>query len=135
MYLVFDLGGTFIKYAVITETGEIKTKSKIPTPAKVGDTLENLLEALDGVYNQVYEEYKPEGIAMSLPGQIDVDNGIVYGGGRLTYLHEVNLGKLLSERFGNIPVALENDGKCAALAEIWLGNAKDCNDACVVVFI
>ena len=46
----------------------------------------------------------------------------------------VTLGNLISRRCGNVPVALENDAKCAALAEVWIGNAKDCKDACVLVF-
>ena len=71
---------------------------------------------------------------MSLPGQVNVNQGIVYGGGSLPYLARVPLGNLISRRCGNVPVALENDAKCAALAEVWIGNAKDCKDACVLVF-
>ena len=50
MYLVFDVGGTFIKYAVMTEDGTVCEKKKIPTPAGVDNTLDDFTEAVYGVY-------------------------------------------------------------------------------------
>ena len=32
MYLVFDVGGTFIKYALMDQKGKIYEKYKVPTP-------------------------------------------------------------------------------------------------------
>lgn len=135
MYLVFDVGGTFTKSALVNDSDEIVEKGKTPTivDPKLGTTafVENV--------GQVYDNYKKQGIsidgiAMSLPGQIDVENGVVYGGGALMYLDKVALGPLISARCDNIHVALENDGKCAALAEVWKGHGKDCQDICVFVF-
>lgn len=134
MYLVIDVGGTYIKYAKMTIDGDILEKGKVPTPCKHGDKIEDFIDAITGIYNKYKEDNTVEGIAMDLPGQIDVDNGIVYGGGALKYLDEVNLQKLLMEKCNNVPVALENDAKSAALAEVWKGNAKDVNNACVMVF-
>lgn len=134
MYLVFDVGATFVKYAWMTEDGEIKEKGKIPTKSKPGDRLEDFLDSLTGIYEKYKAVGEVSGIAMGLPGQVDVDHGIVYGGGGIRYMNNVPLQELLSERCDNVRVSLENDGKCAALAEVWKGNAKDCQDACVLVF-
>lgn len=151
MYLVFDVGGTFIKYAIMDGNGKIYEKYKVPTPFQEGkldennkeitpytvkpeDGVEAFLNQIDIIYGKYSKDYQITGIAMSLPGQINVNQGIVYGGGSLPYLDRVPLGNLISRRCGNVPVALENDGKCAALAEVWIGNAKDCKDACVLVF-
>lgn len=134
MYLVFDVGGTFIKYARITEEGQIEEKGKIPTPVKAGDGVKDFVSAIGEIYDRYAQQYELKGIAMGLPGQIDVERGIVYGGGGIKYLDEVALGDILSKRCDGIRVSLENDGKCTALAEVWLGNAKDVQDACVVVF-
>lgn len=134
MYLVFDVGATFVKYAWMTEAGEIQEKGKIPTKSRPGDTVEDFLDSLTAIYHQYREKGNVEGIAMGLPGQVDVENGIVYGGGGLRYMNNVPLQALLSERCDHVRVSLENDGKCAALAEVWLGNASDCKDACVLVF-
>lgn len=134
MFLVFDVGATYVKYAWMSEEGEIQEKGKVRTRNRPGETLEDFLVSLTEIYDTYKETGEIEGIAIGLPGQIDVENGIVYGGGGISYLHEVPLQKLLSERCGNLNVSLENDGKCAALAEIWKGNAKDCQDALVLVF-
>lgn len=134
MYLVFDVGATYVKYAWMTEEGAIEEKGKIPTRNKKGDVLEDFVESIGQIYDRYSEKSIVEGIAMGLPGQVDVERGIVYGGGGIRYMNNVPLQKLLSERCDNLRVSLENDGKCAALAEVWLGNAKDVKDACVLVF-
>lgn len=134
MFLVFDVGGTFVKYAWMSGEGEILEKGKFETDRTKNATPEAFIEAIGKVYDQYKNKGEVEGIAMDLPGRIDVDHGIVYGGGALTYLHEVHVGDLVSKRCDGVRVSLENDGKCAALAEVWLGNAKDCQNAVVMVF-
>lgn len=133
MYLIFDIGGTFSKYALMKADGTIVDKGKFETKNKEGDTVDDFVDSLVAVYDN-YKTYTViEGISMSLPGQIDVENGIVYVGGALPFLHKVRLGKLMSDRCDHKPVTLENDAKCAALAEVWKGNASDYTNA--VLFI
>lgn len=141
MYLVIDVGGTFIKHCVMDRDAEIMEKNKFPTPGRFGNGLENIqqgldafLDALQSIYDGYKKRYDIQGIAISLPGQVDVDNGICYAGGALPYLDKAHIGELVSERCDGLKVALENDGKCAALSEIWQGNAKDYNSAVVLVF-
>ena len=163
MYLVFDVGATTIKYALMTGDGDIVEKGKTPTPVGERKNTGDFVETIGDIYDkyagvsqlqQANQEQTInqteklsqtdtidhtdsthiEGIAMGLPGQIDVKRGIVYNGGGIQYLHEAHLRDLIQARCNNIPVSMENDGKCAALAEIWKGNAKDVKDACVLVF-
>lgn len=134
MYLVYDVGGTFIKYALTDEEGNIQYKDKVPTPDGYENNLESFINVMVGIYREQKKAYGIEGIGISLPGQIDVENGIVYGGGALPYLDQVHLGEMLSEKCDGLKVALENDAKCAALAEVWIGNAKGCKTAAVLVF-
>lgn len=134
MFLVFDCGGTFIKYAIMSREGEILEKNKIPTPNQPGQGVDDFVNTVGELYDSYSAKMEIEGIAMDLPGQVDVEKGIVYGGGGLPFLDKLPVAKLLSERCGGVRVSLENDGKCAALSEIWLGNAKDCKNACVLVF-
>ena len=47
-------------------------------------------------------------------------------------ISNVNIVEILEKKTG-IPVTVENDAKCAALAEIWQGSLKDCQNAIVVV--
>ncbi|MCM1288639.1 MAG: ROK family protein [Clostridium sp.] len=132
MYLVFDVGGTFIKYALMDEHGEIDETDKFPTQLDNTHGVELLVNSIFEIYTK-YKDKTIEGIAMSLPGLIDVQNGFVHDGGALKFLAGVPLGKLLSEKCDNLPVALENDGKCAALCESWKGNASNVRDAYVLV--
>lgn len=132
MYLIYDIGGTFVKYAWMTKHGQIEDKGRFPTRNCEGDTVADFVESLGEIYDK-YKEKDIEGIALSLPGLIDVENNIVRNGGGIKYLKNANLGELLKARCDNIPIAMENDGKCAALAEVWMGNAKGCKNAAVVI--
>lgn len=131
--LVFDVGGTAIKYALMDNDADILEKGDFPTPK------ENQQAFIDSLVD-IYEKYadQVDGIAMSLPGRIDSDTGYVYTAGALVYNVNSHLSKLIKdrikERTGNdINISIENDGKSAALAEAWKGNLSDVNDGVVVV--
>lgn len=126
-YLVLDIGGSAIKYALMTEKLDFIEKKKTPTPL---DNINNFIE----VIGRIYDEYKDdiEGIAISMPGRLDSENGYAYTGGTLTYNDGKEIVKILKERCPT-KITIENDGKCAALAEAWEGSLKDCNDGVVIV--
>ena len=128
-YLAIDVGGTFIKYAIITDECMIAEKNKIPTPQ---DNFEEFIQALIGVYEKVSLSCKLEGIALSMPGIIDSKKGFMYTGGSLRYINNVNIVEVLQNKTG-LPVTVENDAKCAAVAELWKGALKDCENAVVIV--
>lgn len=133
MFLVFDIGGSSTKYACMTKDGEIMERGSFKTPVDNSFKPECFIDMLAEVYQNYKSNTEIEGIAISLPGQIDAEEGVVYGGGALRYMDKVPLGALLSEKCDGVKVALENDAKCAALAEVWLGNARDVQDAFVVL--
>ena len=125
--LVFDVGGTFIKYALMDNEAYIFEKGKVKTP----------LTSIDEFINQIikiYEIYKNDvnGIAFSMPGNIDSATGHIYTPGALSYNANVNIIDELHKHI-DIKISIENDGKSAALAEVWKGNLKDCNDGIVLV--
>lgn len=61
-YLAFDIGGTFIKYALMGEDGSFLENGKTPTPA---DSLDHLLDAMTEIGAQF--EGRFEGVAVSMP--------------------------------------------------------------------
>jgi predicted NBD/HSP70 family sugar kinase len=126
-YLVFDIGGSAIKYALMNEKAELLEKGQVPTPK---ENIEQFVEAIGGVFDHYKEEI--EGIAVSMPGRIDSDRGYAYTGGALRYNYDKDIVSILSARCP-VPITIENDGKCAALAEAWIGSLSDCNDGIVVV--
>lgn len=124
--LVIDVGGTFIKHAVMTERAEILSRGKIPTPMS---GREQFLGAISELYNSV----EVEGIALSLPGVIDAERGICITSGALGYNTGCNVVDEL-EKICGVKVTVENDAKCAALAEARIGSLADVSDGFVMVF-
>lgn len=127
-FLVIDVGGSAIKFALMDGTSVILEKDEVPTPLT---GLSDYLQTLESIYRRYQDQVC--GIAMSAPGAIDSDRGYFYTGGYLQdFVHDINLQELLEERCG-VPVRIENDAKCAALAEAWTGSLKDCRDGVVIV--
>lgn len=123
----FDVGGTFIKHALLDEHGSILSQGKVPTPKK--DQI-SFLKRLDDVIKQYGEV---DGIAISLPGTIHTDTGYIAQGGSLRYNSKTNLKEILMEAY-HVPVELENDARCAAIAELTSGNLKDIKNGIVLTF-
>ena len=123
---VADVGGTFIKYATMNEKAEIFERGKIPTP----------LESHEEFLQEIVKLYKLsgcEGIAISLPGIIDSDRGFCVTSGFIEHNSEKFLADELKNLCG-VKVTLENDAKCAALAEAKIGSLADVDAGFVMVF-
>lgn len=125
--LGFDVGGSSIKFSVMTADGEILTKGSVDTP----DNLDDFYNELIQVKESLAVKYKLIGAAFSLPGAVDDAAGIIGGASALPYIHDFPIKKALGEKLF-LPVTMENDANCAALGEAWLGAAKLCQD---VVFL
>ena len=68
-----------------------------------------------------------------MPGIIDPKKGYTYTGGFLTYNCDKEIVKILEKRCPT-RITIENDARCAALAELWKGSLKGCKHAAVIVF-
>ena len=120
--LAIDIGGTMIKYGLVSSDGEILSTDKIETEAEKG--LENILNKIDNIFKK-YKENNPVGIAVSGTGQINGMIGKVIGGNPIIpNWIGTNLVKILEEKY-NLPAVLENDVNCVALGEKWIGAGKD----------
>jgi len=126
MKLAIDIGGSSLKYATIDDTLLIyeKGEEKVPT-----DSLEHLLELIETL---IHRFPNIDGVAISLPGNINNITGEIFSGGALTYNNGINFYKAFKV-ISDLPVTIENDGKCAALAEAIVGNLKDYKDGIVLV--
>lgn len=125
--LTLDVGGTFIKYAWMEKDGNILSQGKVPTPYESQEVFFSIIEDL---WNQ---EEEKDGIAISLPGTINTETGFVYQGGSLAYNHQSNVKELLEQRLST-QVELENDARCAAMAEQWKGNMQGIANGIVLTF-
>ena len=125
--LCIDVGGSSIKYGKIEEDRKIFDYGKVPTPY---DGVEVYLDCLEEIFRKF--EGQVEGISMSVPGIIDSGNGICVTAGNLRYADGLHLVEELEKRV-EVPVAIMNDAKCAALAEAAWGALSDCKDGVVLV--
>lgn len=129
-YLVFDLGGTYFKYAMMDQDANMIEKSKIKAP----EGKDRTKEAFFQVIGNVIESYKGriQGISFSMPGILDCEKGHCLTAGALSYLADTPMVQVLEDAH-QLPVYIENDGKCAAMAELWKGSLKDCINGAVII--
>lgn len=124
--LVFDIGATNIKFAVMTPEGEIVRRNSVPTPH---DSPEHYLSALCGLAEP--ELADADGIAVSTNGRMYPD-GDTYRAYTSSFLTGVNIRAELEKRL-HLPVAVENDGLAATLGEWWKGAGRGAKNMLGVV--
>lgn len=122
---VFDVGGTFIKYSLMIDD-VMASQGKVPTPR---DSQEHFLETIESVLRDMQQV---EGIAFSLPGVIDVNKKYIHAGGSLTYNNHTDI-KVWEDRF-HLPIEVENDARCAAIAELEAGHMQGIQQGLVLTF-
>ena len=124
--LVFDIGGTNIKFAVMTPEGEIVRRSSVPTPH---ESLEHYLSALCTLAEPELD--KADGVAVSTNGRMFPD-GDTYRAYTSSFLTGINIRQELESRL-HLPVTVENDGLAATLGEWWKGAGRGAKNMLGVV--
>ncbi|MDN4526674.1 ROK family protein [Fictibacillus fluitans] len=119
-YLVFDVGGSTVKYAVINSKGDFLLKGSLPS---VLDDFQRFSEEIMSLIAIHKVQHEVAGIAFSTPGGVDSDSGIIGGASSLPCIHGPNFKEVFGELSG-LPVEIENDANCAALGEVWKGAAQ-----------
>ncbi|MBR1828256.1 MAG: ROK family protein [Atopobiaceae bacterium] len=127
-YLVLDIGGTYIKYAIIDGDAKFIMQDKFRADTS---SEEAMLASLHLLKEEV-SDYEYDGVAVSMPGRIDTKRGWAHTGGAFTWLSEYPAAEKYGAVFGK-PCTIANDGKCAALAESWAGALADVDSGCVIV--
>ncbi|MBL4937147.1 ROK family protein [Clostridium sp. YIM B02515] len=121
--LCFDIGGTFIKYGVVTEGGRILYKDKTATPR--AKCRINIPIKLSEITNVLKDKFNLEFVGICTAGQVDIDKGEVIAGG---VNFEDYSGAKLSEdiyKSTGLKAFVENDVNAAALGELWMGGGKE----------
>ena len=128
-YIVFDIGGTFIKYSIMNNDSEFIESDSIKTPQQgEGKTQEILVD----IINNYKTKYDIKGVAMSVPGAID-DDGYIHFMGQVIDLQNMYLNKYIKEHTG-LNCVYDNDVNCVAMAEKFMGNAVDNkNFVCITI--
>ncbi|MEI6676988.1 MAG: ROK family protein [Mariniphaga sp.] len=125
-----DLGGTFVKLALVSEEGKISFQDKIEIGPKA--TRDDILKTLSLAIQKIIahanlEGVKLAGIGIGSPGII-YDGVVIGGADNLNGWANVPLGTIFSKEF-NLPVFADNDANVMGLGEVEFGAAKGCTDA------
>lgn len=118
-YIGIDIGGTSIKYGLVSAAGKILSQASLPTATKQEEVLTNLAQI---VLDYQKDGYDLAGVGLSMPGVVEA-NGMLTTAGAVKCLTGVNLQNELEKRTG-VPTTIENDANAAAIAEQWLGAAQ-----------
>ncbi len=122
-FIAFDIGGTLIKYGVLTDKGNFLERNETATQAEFGgpEVLRKVKEIGDGLIKR----YSIGGICISTAGQVDSKKGeILYASSLIPEYTGTPIKKEL-EAYFRLPVEVENDVNCAGLAESWIGKGRD----------
>jgi glucokinase len=113
--LGIDVGGTKIEVAAVSDARAIEPL-EVPTELS---SAEELLDGIEELARRVIDaQGPPVAIGVGVPSQIDFATGTVISSVNIP-LEGVPLRDELSARFG-VPVYVDNDANCAALAEAQL---------------
>lgn len=126
----FDIGGTFIKFGVVNEEGEILIKGKFSTP-KSNNNIEIPKLLIQKVVD-LKENFILSAVGISTAGQVDSENGIiVYCSENISGYTGTNLREKINEAT-RLDCFVENDVNAVALGEYWKGSGRG-NDTFVCV--
>lgn len=126
-YLVIDVGGSALKFALMDGEANIIKRGSRPTRRA---SMEEFLKSLDKIVGDFKGEF--HSIALSMPGVIDPEKGFMVSGGKLNFIKNWPICEDLGKRYG-CKISVENDARSAALAEKWKGAVRDFDDAVVIV--
>ena len=119
--LAFDVGGTWVKYGIVDARGRLLFSDQLATQGEPDGKA--LLARLLAVAGPLVARHAPAGIAFSTLGIIDAAEGRLVGAVEAISGYFGQSPKESFERAFGIPVVVENDGNCVALAEGWTGAA------------
>ncbi len=122
--LAIDLGGTWVRAALITRDGRIAWRGRTPTGSQ--DPRDEIVSRVNDLVSEAlsYDDGdKVAGIALAVASPVDPDTGIMYAPPNLMHLDGVSFKKIWLDK-GPWPVLTGNDATLAALGEYTYGAGK-----------
>lgn len=118
-YICIDIGGTEMKYGVLDEAAAFLHTGYVPTDAQKGGMA--VLNKAIGLVSAATDRYPISGICISTAGMVDVETGVIFHAGpQIPDYAGTRIRDAMEEAFG-IPCEVDNDVKCAGLAEATCG--------------
>ena len=130
-YIGIDLGGTNIKGALVSETGEIARE--VSRPTRVGLGAEAVCDGIAAVITELssgVDRTLLGGVGLGCPGTVDDETGCVLYANNLGWKN-FDLRAAVKSRT-DFDLRIGNDANVAALAEALVGCAKGAQSAVIV---
>ncbi|MBR6987334.1 MAG: ROK family protein [Clostridiales bacterium] len=132
-YCGIDLGGTNIKAGIVDGEGKLLNKLSIKTRAE--RSMEEIIHdmgqlAVDAIKDAGLEVKDIECIGIGSPGTPDNDEGLLVYSSNLPF-NKAPMRKLIREVV-DLPVYIDNDANCAAMAEAVAGAGKGAKDSVTI---
>lgn len=132
--LGIDIGGTKTAIAIVTTSGDIIGRDKLPTdqtiePKEMIDKIISHAKLLLTMHK--IEEDQLYGIGIGAPGPLDISRGMITYPPNLPHWREVPIVEEMSKHF-SLPIRLENDASAAAVAEQFFGSSQHYRDSLYV---
>lgn len=122
-----DLGGTKLAAGVVSGDLKVHHRAKRPSHGlEQGELLDLIVDVITELRQQADDDAPVEAVGLGIPSLIDQQTGAAVMSVNLP-IADVPIRELVSERTG-LPVALDNDGNVAALAEQRFGAARGKRD-------
>lgn len=131
--LGIDVGGTNLRVGAVNLHGELVHSFRVPTPQSGNP--DDLVAKIEELYHRVAGEIKEpiHGIGVGWPGAIDRKKGLVLQTPNINGFVDYPLKDVLTKRL-KAAVQIENDAKCAGLAEKRFGQAQNFHDFLLLTF-
>jgi glucokinase len=113
-----DVGGTKILAGVLDRNGTVERRESRPTPVSSQD---DLLAELDSIVESLLSDHVAA-LGFGIPSTIDQRAGRAVSSVHVP-LADIDFRDRMADRFG-LPVAIDNDGNTAAIAEWKLGAGR-----------
>lgn len=124
-YVGIDLGGTNIAAGLVDENGKLVHKDSVPTyrERSANEIIRDMsMLSLKVVKDAGADMRDVKAIGVGAPGTPDSKDGVIVYANNLNFRNVPVRAEM--QRFINLPVHVENDANCAALAESVAGAAK-----------
>lgn len=121
-----DVGGTKIYAACFDINGKINTEIQVPTPSmgSIKTLIETLIEIIKKILSAESQRENIVKIGIGWPGIIDPKRKIINVTPHIPHIKNTDITGIIEKEIG-IPVRIENDANCFALAEAKVQNKKN----------
>ncbi|MGI6385174.1 MAG: ROK family protein [bacterium] len=130
--VVLDVGGTFVKSAVVASNGTLLPETYLKLPSISDGTADEIMGCLAetirmALYRADIQKLPVCGIGLCIPGPFDYNAGISFMRHKFKAIRGLKLRQALAERLcisKETSICFESDAHAFLLGEVWKGNAQ-----------